>query len=167
MIFSSCPALSSMINTPIGRTLITQRRGEWSRVAHEHVDRVAVLGQRVRHEAVVAGIGHRRVEEAVDDEHPRGLVQLVLDRLAAERHLDDDVDVLGRVVADRNRLYTHYRGSSVSKVPAGVRRRAILADRRRPLPKGTARDRGRPDSTVAYYAEGVLSVPDALRRGRM
>ena len=77
------------------------------RVGDQHVDRIAVLRQRVRHEAVVAGIAHRRVQEAVDHQRAGRLVHLVLDRLAADRHLDDDVDVLGRIVADRDGIDAH------------------------------------------------------------
>jgi hypothetical protein len=82
---------------------------ELARIADEHVDRVAVLGQGVRHEAVVARVGHRRVQEPVDDQRTRFLVHFVLDGLAANRHLDDDVYVLGRVVADRYGVYSHAR----------------------------------------------------------
>ena len=63
--------------------------------------------QRVRHEAVIPRIAHRRVEEAVDHQGAGRLVHLVLDRLAADRHLDDGVDVVGRVVADRDGVEVH------------------------------------------------------------
>src|SRR5262249_30458929 len=72
-----------------------------------HVDRVPVLGERMRHEAVVARITHGGVQEAVDDQGAGGLVHLVFDRLTADRDLDDDVDVLGRVVADRDGVEAH------------------------------------------------------------
>ena len=65
-------------------------------VADQHVDRVAVVRQRMRYEAVIPRIGHRRVEEPVDDERAGFLVHLIFDRLAADGHLDDDVDVVGR-----------------------------------------------------------------------
>ena len=39
----------------------------------------------------------------------RLLLDLVLDRLAADRNLDDDVDVIGWIVADANRIQTHDR----------------------------------------------------------
>ncbi len=78
-----------------------------ARVGDEHVDRVAVVGQRVRHEPVVAGIAHRGVQEAIDEQRARVLVHLVLDGLAADLHLDDDVDVLGRVLADGNGINAH------------------------------------------------------------
>jgi hypothetical protein len=76
-------------------------------VGDQHVDRIAVLGKGVRNEPVVAGIPHRRVEKAVDEHRARILVELVLDRLAANRHLDDHVDLVGRCRADRNRVYAH------------------------------------------------------------
>ena len=89
MIFSSPPPSSSIISTPTGRQLITAPGHDRARVADEHVDRVAVGRQGVRNEAVIAGIAHRRVEEAVDEQRAGGLVHLVLDGLAADRHLDD------------------------------------------------------------------------------
>src|SRR5258707_9247547 len=70
----------------------------------------------MRHEAVVPGIAHRRVQEAVDDQGARRLVHLVLDRLAADRHFDDGVDVLGRVVADRDGIEIH--GPPITKPAA-------------------------------------------------
>ena len=107
MIFSSPPASSSISSTPTGRTLITAP-GTMARVlAISTSQRVAVAGQRVRDEAVIAGIAHRRVEEAVDDQRAGFLVHLVFDRLAADRHLDDDVDVVGRILADRDGVDAH------------------------------------------------------------
>jgi hypothetical protein len=63
----------------------------------------------VRNEAVVSGIAHRRIEEAVDHQRAGGLVHLVLDRLAADRHLDDDIDLVWRVHPERDRIDTHER----------------------------------------------------------
>ena len=78
--------------------------------AHDqHVHRIAVFRERMRDEAVIRRILHRRVDEAVDEERARRLVHLVLHRMAAMRHLDDDVDVVGRVDADRYGLDTHLR----------------------------------------------------------
>jgi hypothetical protein len=71
------------------------------------VDRVAVVGERMRHEAVIARIAHRRVQEPVDHQGAGRLVHLVFDRLAADRHLDDDVYVFGRIVADRDGIDAH------------------------------------------------------------
>ena len=68
---------------------------------HQRVERVAVGRQRVRDEAVVRRIAHRRVQDAVDEQRARLLVELVLHRLAADRHFDDDVDAVRRIVADR------------------------------------------------------------------
>src|SRR6185312_16722289 len=69
----------------------------------------AVAAQGMRDEAVVSGVAHRRIEEAVDEEGARGLVDLVFDRLAAKRHLDDDVEVVGRIAADRDGVDVHVR----------------------------------------------------------
>ena len=45
---------------------------------HSTVQRVAVVRQRARYETVVGGIVRGGVEHAVEYEHARGLVQLVL-----------------------------------------------------------------------------------------
>src|SRR5471030_1554280 len=82
-------------------------RNDRPRVGDQHVDRISVLRERVRHEAVVPRIAHRRVEEAVDHQRAGRLVHLVLDRLAADRHLDDGVHVLGRIVADPDGIDVH------------------------------------------------------------
>src|SRR5215510_3135265 len=82
-------------------------RHDRTRVGDQHVDRIAVLGQRMRHEAVIARIAHGGVQETIDHQGARSLIHLVFDRLAADRHLDDDVEVLGRVVADRNGVEAH------------------------------------------------------------
>ena len=65
-------------------------------VDDQHVAGIAVIGQRVRDEAVVPGVAHRRVEEAVDHQRAGFLVHLVFDRLAANGDFDDDVDVVRR-----------------------------------------------------------------------
>ncbi len=111
MIFSSPPASSSMNSTPTGRTLITAP-GTIARVlatstSHGSPSSDSVCGN----EAVISGVAHRRIEEAVDHQGAGGLVHLVLDRLAADRHLDDDVDLVRRVRPERDRIDTHDEGS--------------------------------------------------------
>jgi hypothetical protein len=64
-------------------------------IGDQDVTGIAVLGERVRDEAVVPGVAHRRIEEAVDHERARFLVHLVFDRLATDRHLDDGVHSSG------------------------------------------------------------------------
>jgi hypothetical protein len=66
--------------------------------ADHDVDRVAVLVQDVRDEPVVVRVEHRHVDDPVDEERARLLVELVFDRRAAggtSRNLDHDVDVVG------------------------------------------------------------------------
>jgi hypothetical protein len=65
------------------------------------------ITQRVRHEAIVRRIAHRRVQDAIDEQSARCLVELVLHGLAAGRHFDDDVQILGRVLAGRDEVDTH------------------------------------------------------------
>src|SRR5690242_6421468 len=62
-------------------------RDQWHRRQHEHVARVAVIGQCLRYIAVVARIMHRRRHEPVDENRTACLVHFVLDRLAMHRDL--------------------------------------------------------------------------------
>jgi len=61
----------------------------------------------MRHEAVIPGVTHGRVQEAVDHQGTGFLVHLVLDRLSADRHFDDGVHVFGRILADGNGVEVH------------------------------------------------------------
>jgi len=76
-------------------------------VRDEHVTRIAVARERVRNEAIVPRIAHRGVEKAIDHQRTSSLVHFIFDRLAPDRHLDDYVHVVGRVLANRDRVYTH------------------------------------------------------------
>lgn len=77
-------------------------------LAQNHdIDGVAIVRKRVRHEAVIAGIAHGRVQEAIHENRAGVLVELVLDRLTADRDFDDDVDVLGRVLPAADLLDAH------------------------------------------------------------
>src|SRR3546814_7903220 len=66
---------------------------------HQHVGRVAGAADRARDVAVVAWVAHRRGQDAVDEDRPAVLVNLVLDRLGVLGDLDDDVDFFGDVAA--------------------------------------------------------------------
>jgi hypothetical protein len=56
----------------------------------------------VGHEPVVSGVAHGRVQEAVDHQGPGVLVHLVLDGLAPDGDLDDDIDLVRGIGAQRN-----------------------------------------------------------------
>ncbi|KIU00301.1 hypothetical protein QU38_02825, partial [Staphylococcus aureus] len=64
----------------------------------QRVERVAVGRERVRHEAVIRRVAHRRVQDAVDEQGAAGLVELILHRLAADGNLDDHVEAVRRIV---------------------------------------------------------------------
>ncbi len=74
-------------------------RHQWTIADNHHVDRVAVEAECVRHEAVITGIAHLGVEIAVHEHRAGILVDLVFDRVAAERDLDEHIDVVWRIVA--------------------------------------------------------------------
>src|ERR1700722_1508496 len=57
--------------------------------------------------AVISRIAHRGVKKPVDLQCAAFLVHLVLDRLAADRHLNDDIDIMGSVLADRYSVQVH------------------------------------------------------------
>jgi hypothetical protein len=61
----------------------------------------------MRYKTIIAGVIHRGIQEAVDDQRPRLLVELVFDGPATFRDLDDDVDVVGRRAADRDFCNVH------------------------------------------------------------
>ncbi len=82
-------------------------RDQGGRAEQQHVNRIAIIRQRVRDEAVIARIAHRRVQEAIDEDRAGGLVHLVLDRVAANRHFHDHVDVFGRIHPDGDGVNIH------------------------------------------------------------
>ena len=81
-----------------------------SRIHDDDVQRIAIAAQRMRHEPIIAGVAHRRIKEAIDEQRTRRFVDLVLDRLAPQWHLNDHIDVVGRGVPDRDGVDSH-RGS--------------------------------------------------------
>ena len=93
-------------------------RDQCARVADQHVDGIAVTRQGVRDETVVSGVAHRRVKKTIDDEHARCLVRLVLDRLAANRHLDDGIHFIRWIAADRQMVKVHLASLSTGDIGA-------------------------------------------------
>ncbi len=65
---------------------------------HQHVERIVVLGQRLRDEAVVRRVIDGRVEHAIELDQAALLVELVL-HARAERDFDDGVELLRQVLA--------------------------------------------------------------------
>ena len=82
-------------------------RNDRAGIGDQNVARIAVARQRMRNEPVIAGIAHGGIEKPVDDKRAGVLVHLVFDRLAADRHLDDDVDLARRIDPDRNGVNAH------------------------------------------------------------
>src|SRR5690606_32246976 len=66
---------------------------------HQHVHRIAVIGNGLRDIAVVAGIVHGRQHEAVDEDRAGVLVDFVLDRVRIHGNFDDDVEFFRQVGA--------------------------------------------------------------------
>ena len=117
---------------------------------HQCVERIAVGRQRMRDEAVIGRIAHRRVEDAVDEQGARFLVELILDRLAADRDLDDHVEAVGRIVAGRDEVDVHGRqappgsgkmASPGPNSPLGASVGAFKATRPRKRPRSRPVDR--------------------------
>src|SRR5205823_15066352 len=69
---------------------------------NQRVDRIAIGRARVRNEAVIGRVAHWRVQDPVDEQGARDLVELILHRLAADRYLDYDVDIVGWIVPGRD-----------------------------------------------------------------
>src|SRR5690606_18846747 len=108
-------------------------RQQRQRQDHQHVDRVAVAAEGVRHVAVIAGIAHGRGQDAVYEDGADGLVHLVLDRFGVLGDLDDDVDLVRHVATGGNQVQAH-GGTPWLALPGGGR----IAE------KGGARIRERP-----------------------
>ena len=84
-----------------------QAAGEtWIFREHEHVQRVAVAGKRGRDKTIVARIMHRRIQTAIETEHVKLLVVLVL-VLFAEWNFDDGIHDFGHVFANRQMQVIH------------------------------------------------------------
>src|SRR5690242_11889354 len=66
---------------------------------YQHVERVAVVAVRLWQEAVIRRVVHGGVEDAIDREQPRALVELVL-HLGAFRNLDHGPKVPRDVIAE-------------------------------------------------------------------
>src|ERR1700751_4156823 len=114
-------------------------RYDRGRAYDQHIDRVAVLRQGVRHKAVIAGIKHRSMQEAVDEHRPRRFVDLVLDGLAPLRDLDNDVDVVRRCAADRDLGDVHLSACryGAMPLPATSRRAFSVLSRSKPIALST------------------------------
>ena len=98
MILSSFSPRSVRLTTPMARA---QHRERFGGVLHQdhRVERVAVLVEHLREEAVVGRVRHRRVHNAVDAQNAEVQIELVLrGRLA--RDFDDEVELIGRVGAE-------------------------------------------------------------------
>jgi len=72
------------------------------RANHQNVHGIAVTGQGVRDEAVIAGIEHGGVQKAIHKDRPAVLVELIFDGLTPLRDFDKSVHVIGRVHANRD-----------------------------------------------------------------
>ncbi|MNY35195.1 hypothetical protein D3C86_1695830 [compost metagenome] len=83
---------------------------------HQHVHRVTVAGQRLRNEAVVGRVAHARADETVDEQQAGFLVGLVLHRIALGRNLDDDVEIVGKVLARGDEVEAHASSPNASVV---------------------------------------------------
>ena len=82
-------------------------RRDGAGIGDQHIHRIAVPRQGVRDKAVIARITHRRIEKAVHHQRTRRLVHLVFDGLAADGNLNNDVDVIGDILSDRNLVDAH------------------------------------------------------------
>ncbi len=74
---------------------------------HQDIERITVFRQSMRHETVVRRVVHRRVQKPVDEHRTRFLIDLVLDRIAAQGDFDDNVQVPWRVMANGDFVDIH------------------------------------------------------------
>lgn len=84
---------------------------------HQRIERIAVGRQGVRHEAVIGRVAHRRVQDTINEQRARRLVELVFDRLAADRDLYQHVKAFGRIVAGGDMFDAHRWSLSAGFAP--------------------------------------------------
>ena len=78
-------------------------------IGNNNVAWIAIIGQSVRNKTVIAGITHRRIEKPVNDKRTCILIHFIFDRLAANRHLDHNINVIGYIRAEGYRRNIHNR----------------------------------------------------------
>jgi len=76
-------------------------------IGDNHIARIAILRKRMGNEAVIAGISHRRIEKAINNQRAGLFVHFILDRFATNRNLNDDVHFLRRIFANRDCVQAH------------------------------------------------------------
>src|SRR5690606_37776653 len=81
--------------------------GDWHRRHDQHVDRIAVAGDRARDVAVVARVVHGGHHEPVHEHRAGFLVDLVLDWLRVHRDLDDHVELVGSMATGADSIQIH------------------------------------------------------------
>jgi hypothetical protein len=104
MIFSSRPGLIFHEKSADRASAHHRTGSNRAGVSDKNVARIAVGGERVWNEPIVAGIAHGRTEKPVDHEDTGGLVEFLLDGLAANWYLNDDVDVVLWICPHGNRF---------------------------------------------------------------
>src|SRR5450432_1430188 len=128
-------------------------------------------------EAVIAGITHGGIEKPVDHQGAGVLVHLVFDRLAADRHLDDDIDLTRRIGPDRDSVNAHgwLRGALMA-LQSGLGQQVLdskswtgplklnWSRRRRPCRATSVRTSPRSAPPCARRARGRTRSRDRCRR---
>jgi hypothetical protein len=89
-----------MVISPMAR--VNQRQRNYRLLAqHQNVQRIVILGQRLRNEAVIRWIVHRRIQHPVQLDQAAGFVQLIL-HAGAKGNLDHRKEFQRQLVAGRN-----------------------------------------------------------------
>ena len=73
-------------------------RGDGNLTKHQNVERIVILGERLRDEAIVCGIVHRGVKYAIHFDDAAGFVEFVFDA-GAQRDFDDGLKFVRDVFA--------------------------------------------------------------------
>ena len=84
-----------------GSSLHQRQRRECFLTQHKYVERIIVLGIGLGNEAVIGGIVNRRIENAIEAQESRRLVELVLD-VGAGRDFHDSDELRGQILSRRN-----------------------------------------------------------------
>src|ERR1700736_57005 len=78
----------------------------------QHVHRIVIVGNGLRHVAVIGGVMHGRHHEAVHEQGARVLVYLIFDWISVHGDFDDDVEFVRDIVTGR-----YFADAHLNRIP--------------------------------------------------
>src|ERR1700745_462846 len=102
--------------SPDWATSDNRARGNWNLREGQCIAWVAIFRERVRNKSVISGIVHRGMEEMINKQRARDLVQFILHRNTTLGDFDQDIDLDWRISAGRDFADVHGCTSNTFKV---------------------------------------------------